>query len=70
VQCLVCGCADVRTDEVVRDEVIFLAECPRCDYRWTARVPGAHYAPAPGARPRVVALRRTTRTVPEPATAA
>ena len=30
VQCLVCGCADVRTDEVLQAELIYLAECPRC----------------------------------------
>jgi hypothetical protein len=27
----------VRSDEVVDGERIFLAECPRCDHRWTWR---------------------------------
>lgn len=49
VRCLVCGFHDVHTDEVVDGEPICLAECPRCDYRWTSR------APAP--RVRIVALR-------------
>ena len=49
IRCLVCGCDEVHTDEVVEREPIFLAECPRCDYRWTSRA----------TRPRVrsVALR-------------
>jgi len=38
-RCLVCGSAEVRTDEVVDRGVIFLAECPRCEHRWTARTP-------------------------------
>ena len=38
-RCLVCGFAEVRTDEVVDRGVVFLAECPRCEHRWTARAP-------------------------------
>jgi hypothetical protein len=53
VRCVVCGCDDVRTDEVVDGEVIFLAECPRCDHRWTSR--------APRPRVRIVALRTPAR---------
>ena len=34
-RCLVCGFAEVRTDEVVDRSPVFLAECPRCDHRWT-----------------------------------
>jgi hypothetical protein len=49
VRCLVCGFHDVHTDEVVNDGVIYLAECPRCDYRWTSR--------APRPRVRIVAVR-------------
>ena len=49
VRCLVCGFHDVHTDEVVNGDVIFLAECPRCDYRWTS------HGPQP--RVRIVALR-------------
>jgi hypothetical protein len=35
-RCLVCGFTEVRTDEVVDRGVVFLAECPRCEHRWTA----------------------------------
>ena len=38
-RCLVCGFAEVRTDEVVDGGVVFLGECPRCDPRWTSRAP-------------------------------
>ncbi len=38
-RCLVCGFAEVRTDEVVDGGVVFLGECPRCDHRWTSRAP-------------------------------
>ncbi len=34
-RCLVCGFAEVRTDEAVDRSPVFLAECPRCDHRWT-----------------------------------
>ncbi len=37
--CDVCGFAEVRTDEVLDAEVLFLAECPRCENRWTSREP-------------------------------
>ncbi len=36
-RCLVCGFAEVRTDEVVDGGVVFLGECPRCEHRWTSR---------------------------------
>jgi hypothetical protein len=36
-RCLVCGFAEIRTDEVVDRGVVLLAECPRCDHRWTER---------------------------------
>jgi hypothetical protein len=36
-RCLVCGFSEVRTDEVVERGVLLLAECPRCDHRWTER---------------------------------
>ena len=35
VRCLVCGSSEVRTDEVKHRGVLLLAECPRCDHRWT-----------------------------------
>ncbi|HEY8156392.1 MAG TPA: hypothetical protein VII72_19835 [Myxococcota bacterium] len=40
-RCLVCGCAEVRTDEVIDRGLVFLAECPRCEHRWTSRAPAA-----------------------------
>ena len=44
-RCLVCGFTEIRTDEVVDRGVVLLAECPRCDHRWTERPP-AWVAPA------------------------
>ncbi len=46
--CLVCGFREVRTDEVIERGVLLLAECPRCDHRWTERAapPAAVLAPA------------------------
>ncbi len=38
-RCLVCGFAEVRTDEVIDRGIVFLAECPRCEHRWTSREP-------------------------------
>ena len=38
-RCLVCGFAEVRTDEVVDRGILLLNECPRCDHRWTERPP-------------------------------
>jgi hypothetical protein len=38
-RCLVCGFAEVRTDEVIDRGIVFLAECPRCEHRWTSRAP-------------------------------
>jgi hypothetical protein len=34
-RCRVCGFAEIRTDEAVDRGPVFLAECPRCDHRWT-----------------------------------
>ena len=48
-RCRVCGSAEVRTDEVVDRGLVLLAECRRCEHRWTG-------APAEG-RPRLVASR-------------
>jgi ribosomal protein S27AE len=39
VHCGICGFSEVRTDEVVDGGVLFLAECPRCDHRWTSLEP-------------------------------
>ena len=55
VRCLVCGSSEVRTDEVNHRGVLLLAECPRCQHRWTEDVIPAIPAPAqvrPLARPR------------------
>lgn len=38
-RCLVCGSSEVRTDEVVDRGLVFLAECPRCEHRWTSPTP-------------------------------
>ena len=38
-RCLVCGFSEIRTDEVVDRGVVFLAECPHCDHRWTSSEP-------------------------------
>ncbi len=38
-RCIVCGFAEVRTDEVVDRGVVMLSECPRCEHRATWRVP-------------------------------
>ena len=38
-RCLVCGSSEVRTDEVVDRGLVFLAECPRCEHRWTSPAP-------------------------------
>ena len=39
LRCCICGFSEVRTDEVVDRGVIFLAECPRCEHRWTSQEP-------------------------------
>ncbi len=44
-RCLVCGFREIRTDEVVDRGIVLLAECPRCDHRWTER-PSAATSPA------------------------
>ncbi len=37
-RCLVCGFTEVRTDEVVDHGIVLLAECQRCQHRWTQRI--------------------------------
>jgi len=39
-RCRVCGFTEVRTDAVAELDLM-LAECPRCDHRWTGRLPVA-----------------------------
>ena len=56
-RCHVCGFTEVRTDEVVDRELMVLAECPRCDHRWT-------HAPASSRdAARAVAFARVRREV-------
>ena len=38
-RCLICGFTEVTTDEVVDRGLVFLAECPRCQHRWTSPTP-------------------------------
>ena len=49
-RCRVCGFAEVRTDEVAERGLV-LAECPRCEHRWTRSaapvVPHLARVPAP-----------------------
>jgi len=47
-RCGVCGFAELRSDEVVADGIVLLAECPRCENRFTLRV-----APSPARARRV-----------------
>jgi uncharacterized Zn finger protein len=60
IRCLVCGSSEVRTDEVIDHGVVLLAECPRCDHRWTDR-PLAQALPA---LQRVTAQELTPDEVP------
>ena len=41
LRCPVCGSAELGTDEVVDRGLLRLAECRRCEHRWTAREPAA-----------------------------
>ena len=59
-RCRVCGFSEIRTDEVVEGGIVLIAECPRCDHRFTQRI-----APEP-ARP----LRARASAVREIAPAA
>ena len=59
-RCLVCGFSEVRTDEVVDRGVVLLAECPRCQHRWTEPRPAAAEGLAP---PAVPVLTRPAREV-------
>ncbi len=48
LRCCICGFSEVRTDEVVDRGLLFLAECPRCQHRWTSLEPiAAHSVTAP-----------------------
>ena len=59
-RCLVCGFTEVRTDEAVDRGLVFLAECPRCEHRWTSTTPPSK---APVAGP--VGVRSTAQAIRE-----
>jgi hypothetical protein len=46
-RCLVCGFAEVRTDEAFHRGLVLLHECPHCQHRWTRQVAGGLPAAAP-----------------------
>jgi hypothetical protein len=54
LRCCICGFSEVRTDEVVDRGVLFLAECPRCEHRWTSLEP---IAADPMAAPAIATAR-------------
>ena len=60
-RCLVCGFTEVRTDEVVDRGLVFLAECPRCDHRWTSPAP----PPKEPEVARPVGMRSTAQAIRE-----
>jgi hypothetical protein len=61
-RCPVCGFTGVRTDEAVDRGLVFLAECPRCEHRWTSPTP--HWnAPAVSGPLRLPTALRATREV-------
>jgi hypothetical protein len=59
LRCLLCGSSEVHTDEVVDRGVVLLAQCRRCDRRWTGP---AEAAPLPE-RARAPRVRYATREV-------
>jgi uncharacterized Zn finger protein len=36
--CPVCGCGELRSDEVLDSDRMLLVECPRCEHRRTERL--------------------------------
>jgi len=38
-RCPICGCGSLWTDEVLHVQRWLLAECQRCDHRWTEALP-------------------------------
>jgi hypothetical protein len=38
-RCPVCGCSELRSDEVYDRGLLLLTECPRCEHRTALRVP-------------------------------
>jgi len=64
MRCGVCGFSEVRTDEVVDRSLVFLAECPRCEYRWTSASPLGLAAAGPGRAPARRPFRVTREVAP------
>jgi hypothetical protein len=56
VRCRVCGFGEVHTDQVEHRGTLILAECPRCEHRWTAPAGEVPRTLEPGLR-RVPAAR-------------
>jgi hypothetical protein len=46
LRCTICGFTEIRTDEVFDRGLVFLAECRRCDHRWTSTEPIAAVRPS------------------------
>jgi hypothetical protein len=61
-RCLICGFTEVTTDEVVDRGLVFLAECPRCQHRWTSPTP-ARNEPAVAGPVRVRTAARVAQEV-------
>lgn len=66
--CRVCGCEEVWMDEVMdahaaQGHWMRLAECPRCDHRWTETVRPAVAISAPAARGSAAPARLPVRPV-------
>lgn len=55
--CAVCGSREVRTDAVEQGGWLLLAECPRCDHRWTQRLSEAWTPARAPVRAAAVAVR-------------
>ncbi len=62
-RCLVCGFTEILTDQIDEPGPLLLAECPRCDHRWTRRRPLLRALPSP-IPARVPALAPFPREVP------
>ncbi|MEE3329567.1 MAG: hypothetical protein VX246_01755 [Myxococcota bacterium] len=59
-QCGVCGCESLWIDEVAFQGRMLLAECPRCQHRWTEALPDpTHRTKARPARVVVAAAARS-----------
>ena len=60
IVCLLCGCPDMVSDQVVDNGVLLLGECPRCDHRFLFRMSDTEAEAAeekPSTRPRMPRYR-------------